>query len=273
MHRHLLITLFLLFPAPAMAQTPFATQRLARGQADTTMQFAEVARNNPWVIATQIATRFAGEGEFSSQLLVGSQIVYDVPFAGGSLRGWHLPVAANLGAALEGLSDDDRDEQLGKASSALLSTAQGITFGLHPYRVLSDRENLLWTGFGSMAAKVNSLPAIDTTDSNVELIQGRFSSGVEVQVGDRTAAVPLTLSAAFVANVFSGRDYSRAFGERRTWIPAGEFTAILPLRSGTGIVVESVIADRLRPSWRFGILLTPRGKGSDDDSVADPADQ
>jgi hypothetical protein len=273
-----------LLASPVLAQTASGTVGLATRttRADTLRKTAGVSADNPWVLGTQLAARFAGEGEFTSSLLVGSQFIYDLPFnraprtrsgAGGGTAGpatgrvtpgrrfltnFHLPVAANLGAVLGGLSDEKRDEQLAKATSALLSDAQGITFGLHPYGSLPGTRNMRWTLFGEAGAKVNSLPPLDTADTRVELIQGRFSGGLETRIGDTTStARPLTLSAALVGSVFSGRNYQRAFGEDRSSIMAAEFTAILPLQTGTGIVAEAVVAKGFRPAIRFGILLTP----------------
>jgi hypothetical protein len=268
--------------SPVVGQTASGTVGLATQPAggDPGRKTAGVAADNPWVLGTQVATRFAGEGEFTSSLLVGTQFIYDLPFHRTSgavprrtslgtgsgapatrapfLTNFHLPVAANLGAVLGGLADDNRDEQLAKSTSALLSEAQGITFGLHPYGSLPGTRNMRWTLFGEAGAKVNSLPPLDSADSKVELIQGRFSAGLETRIGDTTStARPLTVSAALVGSVFSARNYERAFGEDRSSIIAAEFTAILPLQTGTGIVAEAVLADGFRPAIRFGILLTP----------------
>lgn len=247
-----------LLAGPVLAQTPSATVELATAPA--ARAFA-IPADNPWVLGTQLAARFAGEGEFASSLLVGTQIIYDIPLERKGLAltsDFHLPVAANLGAVLGGLADDNRDEQLAKSTSALLSQAQGITFGLHPYGTLGASRNVRWTVFGEAGAKVNSLPPLDSADTRVELIQGRFAAGLETRIGaSDTEARPLTVSAALVGSVFSGRNYRRAFGEDRSNIIAAEFTAILPLQTGTGIVAEAVVADGFRPALRFGILLTP----------------
>lgn len=274
---------------PVLGQTASGTVSLANQstRGDPGRKIAGVPADNPWVLGTQLAARFAGEGEFTSSLLVGTQFIYDLPFnrtratsprptrsgtapgtapsRGPLLTNLHLPVAANLGAVLGGLADENRAEQLAKATSALLSEAQGITFGLHPYGSLRGTRNMHWTLFGEAGAKVNSLPPLDSADSKVELIQGRFSAGLETRIGDTTnTARPLTLSAALVGSVFSGRNYERAFGEDRSSIIAAEFTAILPLQTGTGILAEAVVANGFRPAIRFGVLLTPaRGASGD----------
>jgi hypothetical protein len=248
-----------LLAGPSPAQTPSGTAGLATDVAKT--RAFMVPANNPWVLGTQLAARFAGEGEFASSLLVGTQIIYDIPLERTALvkaTDFHLPVAANLGAVLGGLADENRDEQLAKSTSALLSRAQGITFGLHPYGTLRASRNMRWTLFGEAGSKVNSLPPLDSADTRVELIQGRLAAGLETRIGDSlNAARPLTVSAALVGSFFSGRNYRRAFGEQRSNIIAAEFTAILPLQPGTGIVAEAVVADGFRPALRFGILLTP----------------
>lgn len=247
----------------AVAQSAAAVHDVQRGGKPVT---AGVSAGNDWAIGTQIGYKFAGEGEFADAVLLNSELIYDIPMS-GSPR-YHLPVIANVGALVGDVADEQLGDQIKKSAQALLTSAQGMHFGVYPYlqeMAIGKSGNFAWIPHAVVSAKLNTLPNQDTSKSAVTILQGRFSIGGDVLIGkNEEGSHRLSLSAALTQLVFSASDYEQVFAERRSGITQLELTSILPFRKGAAVLMEGNMARRHSPVLRFGVLFVPGGDGEDD---------
>lgn len=266
-HRSLLVALSALLTSAAHAQGGTGLAAVAASpQSEEGRSPRSVASNNEWIVGTQFGVRFIGEGDFADNLLASGLVRYEIPLKSTSFG---LPVFSNLGDIAAKSLTGTKADSLKSAASALLSTAQGMNVGLYPYSVLS---NTMWggdlriTAFGQVVGKVNtlqgrrSLTAPDTAAKvGHTMLQGRGALGLEFAIGtpdaSNPARRPLTLSLTTVATTFSGRTYELVFGERKSWIPSIEFSAVVPIRDGAGVLFEGIGAPGHASTWRVGMVV------------------
>jgi hypothetical protein len=251
-------------PQYSKAQTASSLSNLAgENPSAASSTKAEISGNNPWIAGAQLGYKFAGEGDFTDNLLVAGTVMYKIPLIPDTPTSWNLPVFTNIASlAADAAAGKSKKDSLEAAGNALLSSAQGIFVRLAPYRVLRAATNTRTTFFSSIGGKVNSLAAKDTSAGKQELLQGRISAGLELALGAvtaDTASRPLTISVAAVRSYFSGTTYKKIFGGRRTMIPSGEMTVILPVQTGTAVLAEAVMAKGFRPAIRLGLLIAKKG--------------
>lgn len=202
-----------------------------------------VAANNPYV-GTQLAIKLPGAGEPSDFLLLAAKASYEVTFKAlhegeTNERPFPLviPVVANFSPSKSPGGEEDSDAEAKKLRD-LASSATGISLGLFPYIVAVDKPDLVVTFHSMIAWRMNSLKA-NTSDSIVNLEQGRFGAGIETQLGIRSDnRRPLTLSAMLVLERFDGNTYEAAFGEFKKSLRTLEVTAVAPITAGLGVLFE-----------------------------------
>jgi hypothetical protein len=222
-----------------------------------------LAGNNPWLLAGEVSLKpLAGDGAFSEQWLLSStKLVYQIPLEGTILGGAQFPVMANFADLVANLGTGTKADSLNAAAQALATGADGLNVGVFPYWPLARAEaNLRTTLFAGVAAKLNSYP-LGEEEGTQSLLAGRFSGGIEFALGQLTGgSKPLTITLAGVLSKFSATAYEKIFDERRSSLMSAEFTAILPLRTGAGVLFEGVGIESRRPAFRLGMVLAGGGK-------------
>jgi hypothetical protein len=248
------------------AQAQGAASAATVGAKKSTNERGAVAANNEWIVGTQLGVRFFGQGDFADNLLISGMVRYEVPLNSKTFK---LPIFSNFGEIASKPVFGTKADSLQAAASALMSTAQGMNVGVYPYHVLKRPTlggDLRVTAFGQIVGKLNSvkgrssLDAPDTAEKvQHTLLQGRGALGVEVAVGKTVPANsprrPLTLSLTAAATTFSARTYELVFGTARSSIKSVEFTAIVPVADGAGILVEGIGANGYAGTWRIGMVL------------------
>lgn len=270
--------------ASVSAQTPVSLSSLNGQRASSETDGGKrpqgiVAGNNPWLLAGEVSLRpLAGGNDFNEQWLFSSaKIVHEIPFSGRLLGGVHVPVMANLADVVANLGNGTKQDSLDAAVQALTTSADGLNVGVFPYWPLGKQaSDLRPTLFAGIAAKMNSVPLGEEKEEENQdaqtLLSGRFLTGIELAVGQPTdGEKPLTLSLAGVLSTFSAEAYENIFHERRSKLMSVEFTAILPLRTGMGVLFEGVGVEKRKPSFRLGLLIAAGKAGDNQEEAVTPS--
>ena len=248
----MLVLLITLVPVGLRGQSPAAMKNAAGQELE-----GFGAANNPW-LGAQLSYGFGGSSEVADNFLVSARVLYDLLDglgSGGGEGGFFLPVVGNLAPLLERVSPgQDSASQIDQRAQELMTGSAGLNVGVHPYWVPVVRQALRVTVHGGAAYKLNALR--DAADDLVYLHQGRFALGAEFAVGRRTGGrLPLTLSVTPVLTVFGQNDYQQVFGTARGSLLALESTAVVPVGRGFGILLEGVLAQESRSTFRAGFVF------------------
>lgn len=241
----LLITVFCL-GIILNAQTPYSFINIA---SDSQVSTKGISANNVW-LGAQIGYKLSGPGDFSDNLLVSGRLLYNIDI---NTTKFKLPVMGDISALRDAASTGNIDSLTAKAQDLLLST-QGINVGLYPFYEAYKNTYFSFTIHGSLTYKLN---AFKVDDETINLDQGRFSAGMETSIGKRNDdKYPLTISVTPVLTFFSKNRYKMIFGEEKSSLLSLEITGIVPIGSGFGLLIESVIAKDNAPAVRTGIVFS-----------------
>lgn len=235
----------------ARSQSPMALRNVG-GDAPNAAAGKAVGANNPW-FGSQVGYRFGESDEFSSNLLIAGQLVYPINLGASKVK---LPVIGNIGGAFAEGKVATEGAQKSEKLEKLLQSNTGATIGVYPYRAIELSSILVLTVHAQASWKGNMLKTrADSTKSEL-VSQAKFGAGLEMLLGDRSNnSAPLSLSVTPTWLSFSRDQMKRVVGLDEPSISGVESVLILPLRTGLGVVFESVIASKSKPALRIGIVL------------------
>ncbi|SFQ79929.1 hypothetical protein [Hymenobacter arizonensis] len=220
---------------------------------------------SPWIVAgAQLGYKFAGNDDFADGLVAsGRAQFYALDFV-GQAAGLSLPLIGNISKLTTNAKNTDPDRVI----SELLTTSQGLNFGLYPCYEMNQGSKIAtrFTLYGSGVYKLNTARA--TADSSlVYLNQGRFSMGLGVDVFPKEKAnemnLPLSFSVEPVVTVVKRKDYERVTGFTNKNLFSLELTGVLPIGRNTGLLAQMAVADQGPTVWRVGLLIvTGSGTGT-----------
>jgi hypothetical protein len=248
----LILASLVLLPRLALAQTPLSLTNVVGTRA------AGAAANNPYV-GTQLSVKIPGSSEPSDFLLLSAKAFYEVTFRALNQGQTNerpfplvIPVVANF-APSASLPTDDAVKAEEEKLRELSASTSGVSFGLYPYYLLTNKTDFVLTLHSMVAWRVSSLKAIDG-DSTISLQQARLGIGLETQLGVRSdTRKPLTLSAMIVQQKYDSSAYRKVFGTSKSVDNHWEVTAVAPLSAGVALLFEHTFAKADRS--RFGLIV------------------
>lgn len=257
--RSLLLAALIVAARPLYAQTASGARSLTK---KPEVDAKTVSAANPWVAGAQLGYKFVGEGDFADNVFAAGTIIYNVPLDTIVSHGWFVPVFSNLASMAADAGGKSSKDSLEQASNALLNSAQGILVKIAPYNTFHPGTNLRMRVLTEFGGKINSLAAKDTAEGKETMLQGRLAAGLEIELGkkaDKDGNNPITFSVTGIKSYFSATSYEKVFGERKSNLTAIELTGIIPIKIGTGLISEAVLAKNHAPAIRVGILLAREG--------------
>jgi hypothetical protein len=248
----LVIPILLIAPSAA-AQTPFATEQVARKPAGSG-QVRGASAANSWMGA-QLGYKFGNNSdELGDNLLVSAAVIYKIPL--NDDRKWVLPVISNFSDLVSSSGAETAADKSADKLKELMMASSGIRAGVHPYRVIaggaqgSDYTLLL---HGEASWKFNGVKNEDSEEINY-LNQLRLAGGLEVSIGTGEGdSKPLTLSVTPVHVRFNADEYEEIFSDRKSSLTNLEVVAVVPISGRTGVLFEYVGGD-VR-SFRAGVII------------------
>jgi hypothetical protein len=211
-----------------------------------------ISARNPW-LGGQVGYKFGGSGEFADNLIASARLMYDIDLG---FKRFQLPIMGNFSQLRDNLSEklsvDDKNEA---RIQDIITSTQGLNLGLYPYFVVSEKQYFAFLIHGAAAYKINSFK--DESANAVYLQQGRFSLGIEANIGKyntEQGRYPWTISIAPALTVFSSEDYRSIFGADKSSLTSLEITSVIPIGKGIGFLLESVISKE--SAFRTGLLFS-----------------
>jgi len=213
---------------------------------------AGMAARNPW-LGGQIGYKFGGSDEFADNLIASARLMYEIDL---SSKKFQLPIMGNVSQLRDNLDLDLDDDIKDEARiQDLITSTQGVNLGLYPYYIWKQKNTLALIIHGVAAYKINAFK--ESEESTIYFQQGRFSVGVEAQIGkydNSKGQYPWTISLAPTLTIFKKSDYTAIFGNEKSSISSLEITSVLPIGRGMGFLLEAIISDK--SIIRTGLLLS-----------------
>lgn len=217
-----ILALIILFSLAAKAQTSYTLNRLSKSGNDVSLQ--ETSAHNVWIGSKLTGT--LGQADFSETFLLSGKIVYDLNFGK-----FLVPIVSNVNLTFNG------------DPKGFLFGDKGITIGAQPYKVISENENSNLVLHGGLFYKLLPQTSIKLTPQQTKIFGGfewaYYSKGKD--------HLPFTISVtpAYLINNLTNANMF-----------ALETTAILPLASGFGAIVEfdAPFKKGVESVLKFGII-------------------
>jgi hypothetical protein len=201
MKNYILISLLLCISQIAISQTPFSMVS-SHNTYEQPARISASSMNNPWVGA-KLAYNIAGD--VSNSFLLSGRVMYTVL----SGEKYAIPVMANVG--FNNLDSLDKDN--------------GVNIGAYPWYSLINKGSATLLLHGGLNYHV-----IDKNDAGY-IQEVRMLAGIEAAFYSKTGSPPTTLSIAPEYVINTGGNLSNTF--------ALQFTGVLPIANGLGLLVES----------------------------------
>jgi hypothetical protein len=146
---------------------------------------------------------------------------------------------------------ENNQDKINSTLTEIANSSQGINIGLNPYfEVFKKNNGFTMTINALAAAKINAFKT--DTDELKYLLQGRFSLGTDLTIGE---SYPLTFSFAPVYTVFNSNDYLNIFGEEKSNLLSFDSSIIIPIGKGVGGVIDFNFGNDIDFAWGFGIIF------------------
>ena len=248
------VVFWFLSTTPAVAQTPFATEQVAKKPVDPSIQLLGASAANSWMGA-QLGYKFGSNSdELGDNLLVSASVIYKVPLK--DTRKWVLPVISNFSNLVSSSGAETAAEESEDKLKELMLASSGIRAGVHPYRVLTgdDKESdLRLVVHGEASWKFNGVKQDEGEEINY-LNQLRLAAGLELSIGTGAGdSKPLTISVTPVHARFNADEYEKIFDDRKSSLTNLEVVAVVPISARSGVLFEYVAGD-VR-SFRAGVIV------------------
>lgn len=198
------IFLALLLAIGMTAQTPYSVFQTTKETSEVSTESASV--NNAWLGGK--ATGTFGSGDLSENLLLAGKIIYDMSI--GKLK---MPIVSNVSFNFNDAT-----------GTGFVFGDKGISIGVYPYHILSQKDKVTWVLHGGLAYKLLPQETFKVTPQ-----QTRIFAGLELAYAAGDARYPLTISVTPLYTI-NNLDNSNMF--------AFETTAVLPVTGGLGILAE-----------------------------------
>lgn len=241
----LLAILVVLSANEALGQSSTAMISVARHDSPRGLGFMSSA--NPWV-GGQVSVKLTEPSNTRADaIVVTGYLYYKVEdFFDGHLQ---LPVRGNIAALQGGLvSSTSAKDSVEAQIQSIVASNEGACVGLFPYYSISGGDKITFVPNGILAFKTNALATTPGNVENVNQFVGAFA--LETHVGRKDK---FTASAAVTWHVPIGDGYFNVFHEDKT-ILGGEFTTVLPIGKGFGVLAEVTKAEGHDVLFRMSVV-------------------
>jgi hypothetical protein len=237
--------------AEGYAQSPMSIRNIG-GDAPNVRVLGASSANNPW-FGSQVVHRFGQSDDFASNLLVSGQIVYPINLGKSKLK---LPVVGNISGAFAEAGNQTTKEATEDKLSKILQSGTGATLGVFPYRAFDLAPAVLVTVHGQASWKGNVLKTKSDSTRTEMVSQGKFGFGAELLLGkrdDNSSLFSISITPMWLA--FSKDQLSRVVGVEKSPVRSIETVVVVPIRTGVGVLFESVVATSAKPALRMGVII------------------
>lgn len=204
-------------------QTPFDIVSAKKSDVDV----REVSAHNVWLGAKLTGT-LGSNDDFGDALILSGKILYNADF--GSFK---LPIVSNMNLNFSDVGD----------ITGFLTGDKGISVGIYPYKVISEKEGFNVVVHGGLAFKLLPQETLALTPK-----QTKIFAGFELAKNIKADSYPFTLSVTPAYNV-NNLEHSNFMSL--------ETTAILPVSGGLGVLAEYVapFKSEYNGVFRIGLIL------------------
>jgi hypothetical protein len=213
--------------------------------------------NSVW-FGGQVSYRIGSAQDLGDNVLPTARGYWEITTFDVFKKPFVLPTIFNVGL-LKGISEDveDIEESTEINLQEVAYSSQGITFGINPYLELLTPSNssVGLTLNCLLSAKINAfeLDSLSSNPGETEyLLQGRFGLGFDFVIG---TDYPLTISFSPILSVFDQESYMEIFHESKSSIVTYDASAILPINSGVGVLLDTSFGQDPGFTWKLGIIF------------------
>lgn len=164
---------------------------------------------------------------------------------------WRVPFVANL----TNLFNDADDDSIQARYNSIVSSDEGILFGLMPTKHLTT-----WHAFDiglnlTALGKLNRVAKGNETDETSAIFTGRYGLGLTLDMpSDRTTRpIQLTVN-GYKMVVASKSEYEDIFGEKPDSPTVFEASLMVPYNAENGLIIGMSTLKGSSPGWRFGYV-------------------